>query len=292
MRGALLMTGCMLGFTINDAFMKLLLEEMPFYQALFLRGVLVSVLLVAVALSGGRPTTGMQRRDVRLVIIRSIAEIASSYFFITALMNMPLANLTAILQSLPLTVALAGALFFREPLGWRRLLAIFVGFCGVLLIVRPGVDFDIYSVYALAAVASVTVRDLAARRLSVSVSSWFVALAASLAMTAFGFVGAIFEGWLPVTTGQWGLLSAASLCLIAGYTLSVSSMRVGALAFVTPFRYTGILSALVLGFVFFGDWPDSMTLLGGAIVVSSGLVTLYREQLAARRARQHAETSN
>ena len=105
-----------------------------------------------------------------------VSEVAAAWLFLTALFNMPIANATAILQVLPLTVTLAGALFLGEALGWRRLLAILVGLVGVMLIVQPGAEgFTIYSIYVVLAVAVITVRDLSTRRMSPQVSSLSVA---------------------------------------------------------------------------------------------------------------------
>jgi len=111
----------------------------------------------------------------------SAAEVGASYFFLTALFNMPLANLTAILQCVPLTGTLASALFLREAVGWRRMVAIAVGFIGVLLIVKPGADgFNVWSLYAVIAMLGVTFRDLITRKLSPSVPSMTVTMVTAL----------------------------------------------------------------------------------------------------------------
>ncbi|AML50604.1 DMT family transporter [Falsihalocynthiibacter arcticus] len=290
LRGAAMMSASMAGFTVNDAFMKVLLEDMPFYQGLLIRAVIVGVMIVAFAKFTGGLDLRLTRRDSWIVFWRTVGEVSASFLFITALMHMPLANTTAIMQSLPLTVALAGALFFREPLGWRRLTAIFAGFCGVMLIVRPGTDFNFYALYALGAVFAVTLRDLASRQLSPNVRTLPVIFFATIGNAGLGFAlfvlgGGASEPWQDIGAQQVCLLVGASAFLVVGYAFSVSSMRVGALAVVTPFRYTAILFALVLGFVVFDDWPDTFTLIGAGIVVLSGLVTLFREQLAAKRAR-------
>ena len=69
----------------------------------------------------------------------------------------------------------------------------------------------------------------------------------------------------------------ATLFVIGGYICSVAAMRVGEIGFVAPFRYSSLLVALILGFFFFGEWPDAVTTLGATIVVSAGLYTLWRE---------------
>jgi drug/metabolite transporter (DMT)-like permease len=193
---------------------------------------------------------------------------------------MPIANVTAIIQALPLTVSLAGAIFLGEALGWRRLSAIMVGFVGVMLIVRPGGEgFTVYSVYVLLAVACVTVRDLAARRMSHSVPTLRVALFAALGVLLFSGVGTMAtETWTQVDPLGLAKLAGASVFIIGGYIFSVSAMRSGEIGFVAQFRYSSLLVALVLGLVLFGEWPDRLTLIGSAIIVATGLFTLYRER--------------
>ncbi len=278
MTGALLMMASMASFTLNDSLIKSTGGALPLMQLLLLRGVLSTFLIFILALWFGALHFRIARRDWGLIGLRSLAEVGAAYFFITALLNMPLANVTAILQVLPLTVAVGAALFFREPLGWRRIAAIVLGFCGVLLIVRPGSDgFSIWSAYALCAVLCVTVRDLSTRRLTSGVPSMTVTLVASFVVTAFAGVASTASEWAPVTPRLAVLIMGASVFIIGGYFFSVQVMRVGEISFVAPFRYTGLIWALVLGWLVFGDWPEVLTLLGAAIVVTTGLFTLYRE---------------
>ena len=282
--GALLMMASMAAFTLNDTLLKLTNGAVPLAQLLFLRGVLSSVLIYALARSLGALRFRVARRDWGLIAIRAAAEVGAAYFFVTALLNMPLANVTAVLQALPLTVAVGAALVFREPLGWRRMSAILIGFMGMLLIVRPGVDgFSLWSGYALMAVLCVTLRDLATRRLSVHVPSMTVTLASSLAVTvSFGLASTLTD-WVPVTLPLAALIGAAAVFIIGGYFFSIRAMRVGEISFIAPFRYTGLVWALVLGWLVFGDWPTNLTLLGAGVVVATGLFTLYRERRVKER---------
>ncbi|MDU8928558.1 DMT family transporter [Alisedimentitalea sp. MJ-SS2] len=284
MKGAGLMMVSMAAFTFNDVCMKELAGDIPLMQAIFLRGVLTSLLIFVAARHMGVLRFAIPRRDWGLIGLRSIAEIGATFSFLTALFHMPIANVTAILQALPLTVALTAAVFFAEPLGWRRMLAIGIGFCGVLMIVQPGADgFSTYSIYALIAVGFVTLRDLSSRRLSPAVPSFTVAFITAVIIACAGGITSIWQGWAPVETRHGFLLAGASLFILGGYLASVAVMRVGEISFIAPFRYTGLIWALVLGYLVFGDWPDQLTLLGAAIVVAMGVFTLYREA-AARRA--------
>lgn len=286
-RGALLMMLGMVAFTLNDTFMKAVSDELPLFQALFIRGAVTVVALTFLARSMGQLSFRISRRDWMLIGLRTIGEIGAAFYFITALFNMPIANVTAILQALPLTVTLASAVFLREPVGWRRTVAILIGFCGVMLIVRPGTDgFNEYSVDALISVAFVTLRDLSTRRISRSVASMTVAVCAAVGVMLFAAAGLLTIEWQPVTPKAGLQLAGCATFILLGYTMSVMVMRIGDIGFVAPFRYTGLLWALVLGLVIFGDWPSSLTLLGSAIVVATGVFTLYRERRVTRAARR------
>jgi len=264
---------------VNDAFMKGLSGDIPLFQALFLRGLGTVAVLVALAIITGQFRFGYSRKDWVLIGLRSTAEIGGTVFFLTALFHMPIANVTAVLQVLPLTVSLAGALFLGEVLGWRRLMAILVGFVGVFLIVRPGGEgFTIYSIYALGAVACVTLRDLVVRRMSRKVPSIMVGLMAAISVTLSGAFVTATQSWVPVDGTTTLQLAGAMVFIVFGYIFSVAAMRTGEIGFVAPFRYSGLLAALIIGWAVFGDWPVPLTLIGAGIVVATGLFTLYRER--------------
>ena len=284
LRGAVLMMVSMAAFTFNDAFMKMISAQLPLFQILMLRGILTTCLIALVMLAMGRLRFAVPREDRWLVFTRVVAEAASAYFFLTALFNMPIANVSAIMQALPLAITLAAAVFFREPVGWRRLSAIFVGFFGVMLIIRPGAeDFTIYSLYTLAAVIVVTIRDLATRRLSAETPSMAVTFYSSLGVTFFFAMAAPSQGWVPVDGYAAMMIAGASVMVIGGYICSIMVMRIGEISFVATFRYTSLVWALLLGWLVFGDWPKPVTLLGASIVIGSGVFMLLRERQINRR---------
>lgn len=276
--GALFMAGSMACFTFGDSYMKLLGGAVPLAQVLVLRGLIATVFIYLLARYLGQLQLNQSRRDWATIAIRCAAELGATYFFLTALNHLPLANISALMQSLPLTVTLGAALFFGEAVGWRRWLAIAVGFVGMLLIVRPGGDgFTVFSIYALIAVAFVTLRDLITRRLSPAVPSLTVTLCAAVCVTLFsGFWSTTVE-WVPMDKTALVYLLGASFFIIGGYCFSVMTMRIGAVSVSAPFRYTSLLWALVLGWYVFNDWPDALTLIGAALIVAMGLFTLWRE---------------
>ncbi|MEK9853972.1 MAG: DMT family transporter [Rhodobiaceae bacterium] len=284
-RGALLMAVSMLCFVLNDGFMKALFTDMSIYQAIFLRGLITAPLLAMIAWRQGVLRPRLTRHDRRIVMIRGLAEVGATIGFLTALAHMPLANVTAILQVLPLTVTMAAALFLGEAVGWRRWLAIAVGLVGVMIIIRPGMaGFSIWSIWALAAVGCITLREIVTRRLSADVPSLPVALVTAIAIGLLGAVMMPVVSWQPVSAASWGLLAATSVAIIGGYLFSVMTIRSGDIGFVAPFRYTAMAWAIGLGLLMFGELPDRATVIGTAIIIATGLYSLHRERSLRRTA--------
>ena len=278
--GALLMVCSMFCFTVSDAAIKFTGGAVPLAQLLTIRTAMTAVLILALAVAMKRLHFRMTRRDRALILVRCIAEVAAAYFFITALFNMPLANITAILQVIPLTVTLCAALFFGDRVGWRRMTAIIIGFIGVMLILRPGPDgFSRDAIYVLATVGCVTVRDLVTRRLSAQVSTLSVTFLTSCAIFASAGAASLMQEWVPVEPLHMKLIVLSAVVIAAAYFFSIQVMRVGEVSFVAPFRYTGLLWATLLGWVVFGHWPAPLTFLGAAIVVGSGLFMLRRNRI-------------
>lgn len=279
LRGAAFMAGSMTAFTVNDTVMKYLGRDFELFQLLLLRSVGVAILLALLAYGTGALKVKLSRRDWALVALRGISEVVAVFLFLIALFNMPIANLIAILQALPLTVSLGAALVLKEVIGWRRITAIVVGFLGVFLIVRPGADgFTIYSVLGVLSVLCVTVRDLTVRRISVDVPTATVTFVSAVFVLIFAAFASLTVEWQPMFTADWLWLLVAMGFVLCGYQASVLAMRRGDVGFVTQFRYTSLLAALLLGFLVFGEWPDGLTLIGASIVVATGLFTIWRER--------------
>ena len=278
--GAALMTCCVLAYVLNDAVMKLLFADIDFFQAIFLRGLVSLPPLLVLALMTKTLLQKYSAKNQRFMIIRILAEIGTTVTFLTALKHMPLANVTAILQSLPLAITMAAAIFLGEPVGWRRWSAICLGFTGVLIIIRPGLaGFNSYSLLALAAVLLLTVREISTRQLDNKIPTVTVALSTTLGITAFAALMLIGNEWAGINFVSWSLILAAAAAVTVATLLSVVAMRTGDIGFVSPFRYTSLIGAIGLGILLFGEWPDGMTLLGAVIIAFAGVYSLYREQL-------------
>ena len=254
--GALLMMLSMSAFVVNDLFLKLTGGALPLFQLIFVRGILATLLIYGIARCTGGLLSGISGRDQALIALWGIAEIGTAYFFLTALFNMPIGNLSAIMQVAPLTVTLASLVFLGETVGWRRMLAILIGFAGVVLIIRPGVDgFNIWSLYALAAVLGVTLRDMVTRQLSVGVPGMTVTLGTTLAVTLAAGLASLTQPYAPITPPLAGSIVASALFVSIGYFASVQAMRTGAVSFVAPFRYSGLVAAMLAGFLCLAKSP-------------------------------------
>ncbi|MDC1450598.1 DMT family transporter [Candidatus Thioglobus sp.] len=285
MKGAALMTACVSAYVINDAFMKLLFSDIALFQAVFLRSIitvppiLIMVWITKVAIRN------LSKQDKRLILVRVGAEIFITITFLTALKHMPLANVTAILQALPLAITMAAALFLAEPVGWRRWSAILVGFVGVLIVVRPGLEgFNIYSLSAFMAIIFLTIREISTRKLTSEVPTITVVLSTAVGSTLFAGIMMIGSEWDTVSALSWLLILGAAFAILIATLLSVMAMRIGDIGFVSPFRYTSMIGAIGLGILMFGDWPDQPTLVGTVIIVSTGIYTFHREQKVSRKA--------
>lgn len=270
-------------FTLNDTLVKVATATLGIGQIMFVRGMFATLLIGLVVWKSGhwRPLRSLERP----IVSRIVGEIGGTVFYLIALANMPLANVSAVFQALPLAVTMSAALFLGEPVGPRRWLAITAGFIGVLIIVRPGFDgFNAYSVCVLLCVACCAFRDLSTRRISDSVPSTFVAALTAGAITICGaFLVPSTGGWNTLSAADLLVLFGAALLVLTGYLAIILCMRTGEISFVAPLRYTALLWAIAAGYLVFSSVPDLPMLVGSAIVVASGVYTLYRERVVGRR---------
>ena len=279
-RAAIFMMLAMAAFTFNDATSKWLTTEIGVGQTMLMRGAVACVFLALLAWWQG---DFQQWRDMlhKAVINRGFMEVLGTVTFLVALPFVPLSNASAIYQSLPLVVTLGAALFLGEAVGWRRWLAIIVGFCGVMLIVRPGMEgFSIYSVIILVSVFFSAARDLVTRRMPPNVPTFLVALVASIGVTITGGLIVPFQGgFVPVTANETIGIFAAAIFLLTGYSTIIIAVRGADISFVAPFRYTALVVAIVVGYFAFNERPDALMLTGAAIVILSGIYMFYRERV-------------
>jgi len=283
--GILTMTLAMASFVVNDTLVKYVSASLPAAQLIFLRGVFCTLLLAAaggawlVVQRPGRtaqplPWTSLRARPLWL---RSVLDTLGTLAYLASLFHMPLGNAVAINSATPLVMTLAAAWILRERVGPLRWSAIVVGFIGVWLVVQPAAEgFNAWSLLCLAGTLVHTGRDLVTRRIPRQVPTLVVTLAAAITVTVTAGLLSLADAWQPVDLRQMAMIAAASVFLGIAYFLIVMGMRHGEVSVVSPFRYTALLFALLLGWLVWGDLPNALAWTGIAMLVGAGLVTLRR----------------
>jgi drug/metabolite transporter (DMT)-like permease len=283
MRGIVAVLAAMALFVLSDSVVKLAGDMMPTTEIMALRGVIAVALMGTIAAS----TVDMARWHLVLqprVIVRAAIEALIAVLFLAALPHLPLADITAIQQVTPLALTMLSALILGESVGWRRWSAIVVGFAGVLLVIQPtGQGINFYALLALACAIGVAVRDLVTRGLDPGIPTTLVSFTTTLSVCVTGFAGSPLETWtMPSLYGM--ALLAASAALVSGANLFViNAFRGTEVSVVAPFRYAGVLWAIVLGFLIWGHIPNLLAFLGTAILVASGLYIMHRESMKRRK---------
>lgn len=277
------MLAAMAGFVVNDTCTKLAIADVTAPQIMAIRSLFTTGLLLAIAATRGA-WRGPRRLGHPALALRTFADVGATLTYIIALGHMPLANASAIFQALPLAITLGAAIFFAEPVGWRRWTAILVGFLGVLVIVRPGAaGFTVHSLLILACVGFSAARDLLTRRVPSDIPAFMISAITATAVSATGWFLIPFWGWAPVGASDLAVFASGSIAVAVGYVCIVEATRGGDIGFVSPFRYAILVFAIVSGLIVFGEIPDGTTLVGAAIVVGSGGYSLYRERVRGRR---------
>ena len=266
-------------FAVEDTFIKLLSARLPATQILFSVGFGGALITLALAV-----TLNVNLADKILlnkhVISRTIADLFGAFFFTSAMVLIPMSLLASILQATPLFVTLGAAILLGEKVGWRRWSAIFIGFLGIIIILQPGYgSFQLVSLLGLASVLCLALRDVVTRDMANEIPTLTVTFYACLAMGSAGFIAYPFFG-TPImpTTFEAILLVCAAIIGVTGYFLIVLATRKGDVSVIAPFRYSRLLFSLVLASLILGEMLTLPILLGGLLVVSSGLYTFGRER--------------
>jgi drug/metabolite transporter (DMT)-like permease len=290
-RGIAAVVGCMMSYTVNDVLVKQLLRTYPVGETIFIRGVMCSLLIgaVAIALGHGRHfRTSMNP----LLASRSLCDGLSTAGFIAALAHMHMANISAVLQIAPLIITAISAVLYREQVGWRRWTAIGVGFAGALLVVKPiPSEFDIWAIIAAASAVAAAVREIQNRQIGKSTPTLVVAFWGAVGIMVCGAAFIFIEEWRPYAAADLlQLFVAAAFVSTAIYLLALAFRDVD-LSVVAPFRYTYLLTSALGGFLVFREVPDAWTVVGAVLIMGSGIYMLHREALRRRALTAKANTA-
>lgn len=288
LNGILLVIASMAAFTMEDMFIKRLSGEIPVGQILIMLGIGSGSVFAAVALLK-RENLFAKAAWRGASLMRSIAEALGAMTFATALSLVDISTVAAVFQALPLVITMGAALFLGEQVGWRRWSAICVGFGGVMLIVRPGLDgFDPSVILVLLSVLAIAARDLLTRLVDTAVSSTVVSFQAFASLVVAGAALLLMTGAEPQSLAlpQGGMMLGGIVFGVAGYYAIVVATRIGDASAITPFRYSRLLFSILVGVLVFGERPDALTLSGAGLIIASGLYTFLREHRLARQAQQ------
>ena len=277
-KGAFLISLAAACYVMSDIFMKFLSSEISMFQITFLRGLLVTFFLFSYCYMSEASFFIKEWRDRIVITFRSTLEVIMTYAFLAALFNMNVANANAILQLIPLMVLLGSFIFLRQSPKTYEWIAVLVGCFGAVIIIRPGAsDFNFFTIHALVAVFCLSARDLLTVRLNKNIPSNIVAFYSALMLTVVSFL-------LSEDTDLFGKVDNSlfivytAIFVSIGYIASVSAMRYGEVTFVSPFRYTALLWASVMGFIFFAEIPEFSTLFGGSLIILAGIFIFYKSK--------------
>jgi S-adenosylmethionine uptake transporter len=284
-RGGMLMSLSMFCFILNDTVTKLLSTKVGIGEFVFLRGLFATAMILGLVALTGHFRRLHLALD-RVVVVRALFDLLATGLFIAALFHMPLPNVTAVMQAVPITATLMTMIAFKERVEAWQLGAIVVGLLGVLLIIKPGTSgFNPAVVLAAAAMVAVAIRDLVTRRIGPQIPSAVVTLTTAFLVMLGGALWSAVEGLAPMAPQTAATLALAAAFLIAGQLLMVEAVRVAGIAATTPFRYTNVVWALVLGWAIFGFIPDSLAFIGIVLIAGSGLYTILEPTLKQRQRR-------
>jgi drug/metabolite transporter (DMT)-like permease len=269
-------------YVIGDVVLKLLVRAFPPSELIFWRSCIIAVALTAVLL-WTRPRFLTPALLSGPVVARCLFDCVNILAFTTAVVHMKLAELYAILQISPFLMTILAVIFFSEPVGWRRWLAVGIGFGGVLLIIKPEPgNLNAWALLGVAAALGAACRETITRRIDPSVSTLEVTLLSAV-FTAIGtFLFGYQEPWPAMSERDVLLLLIQAASWVAGTFLLVHACRTAPLSLVASFRYSLLVWGGVAGYFVFGDLPDLPAICGAAIIVLCGLYIFHREAVRQR----------
>ena len=262
--------------TLNDAVMKAMTVGYPVGEIMFMRGVFMFMPIGVLAWrAGGFAALGV--RNVPVQVFRGLLAIGSTYFFVSALGHMQLADAVAITMAMPLFVTAFAVPLLGEHVGWRRWTAVFVGFVGVLIMFRPTGDaLRLIALLPLAAAFTEGLRDVVSRRLAAHEKT-VATLAFTTGIVVLGGLASLPFGWIAPTWADLGLLAGAGALVGFAHFLLIEALRLAEASAIAPYRYTIVVWSVIAGFVIWGELPDLWIVTGISLVIGSGLYILHRE---------------
>jgi drug/metabolite transporter (DMT)-like permease len=267
-------------FVVMDALGKYLSLRYPVIQVVWARYAFHLLAMAPILL---HPRVTVLTNRLGLQLLRSMCLLGTTFLFYSAVQHIPLATANAIAFVGPLLVTALSVPLLGERVGPRRWAAVFVGFIGVMVIIRPGAGMRDWAMLLPVGVAvcfafyQITTRLLSRTDAALTTLFWTGAGGLLVSTAALPF------NWTTPDLFSWVLLASIGVVGCVSHLLMIKAYQAAPAAVLAPFIYTQLVWAIPMGYVLFGDFPDSWTLVGAAIVVGSGLYVWYRESARRRK---------
>ena len=268
-------------FALMDSALKMLSAHYPPFQVATIRGLASLPLVLAWALM----TVGLLplfRVRWSLHVLRGVLGVVMMAAFVYALKSLPLSTTYSIFFVAPLLITALSVPFLKERVGPRRWIAIGIGLIGVLVVLRP-TGQGVLSLAGMAvllsalayAISAITVRLLARTDSVQAMMVWL------LAMIAIGSGVLAYPDWVPVQRDHWPLIAGLGVAGAFGQYAITLAFKWGEASLIAPLEYTALVWGVCLDLAFWGVLPDTVTWIGAAIIIASGLYLLRREKIHA-----------
>lgn len=266
--------------SVNDAIAKILSADYSPLQVLFLRNAIALPFAVVIVLRM-QGAVALRSRRPMAHLLRAAIWLCAAFLFFTSLKYLQLAEATALIFVAPVFITALSAIVLKERVGWRRWGAVLVGFCGVLIAIRPGAaSFQAASLLPIATAFFYAALMISARWVDPRESVWTL-------MVYLVGAGGLLAGlavplvWVPVAPQDAGLFAGIAFFGTAGMTMMTQAFRFAPASVVAPLDYSALIWATLLGWAIWREWPDGPTLAGAAIIIASGAFIVWRERVSA-----------
>ena len=277
-KAALLMMLAMSFISCNDAIIKTMTETLGIGQVLFVRGSIACLLFISILVYKKMPIFPKQALS-RVNLGRATCEMCATCCFITGLSLMPIATVSTLTWTSPILSTLLAALILKENVIMLRWVAVLIGFIGIALVTNPfSGDFNSVLFLPLMAAAFVSTRDIFTRRIPAELNSIYITLATLILVTLAGLIISIFD-WRPIDKHHLFSLSCSAVLLSSGFFTQITAVRMGELSFIAPFSYFGIIVAMILGIIFWQEFPTQLMLCGVVLIVISGITITLSQRI-------------
>ena len=279
-RGSLIVLGASLVSVVMTAFIKQVGQSIPVFEILFVRQILVAVIISPVLVKNFDSV--LKTKALRLHLLRGALSMVAMTTGFTAVVYMPLAEVTAITFVRILFTTVLAMVILKEVVGIRRRASIIAGFVGVLVVVRPDAgNINVYALLAMLSAFMVSSNTILMRRLSQLDNPSTIMAYQSIFVTA-GMAGPALYLWVTPSLDEAVLILLIGALMSVMQWLFIQAFKAGEAAAIAPMEYVRLIFAGVIGFVFFAEIPTAWTLTGAAIIIASTLYTMHRNAIKKR----------